>query len=167
MRKTIALLFFGIIAALLIPSCSKGPDGSFCGDYSFKMGGYVKVKSDFSDKTSIRYLATRVGRMQILPASGDEVKVTLNAITGNPVVFDGFVNGGILVLRPQDMIVRLYKDILLLDIPEEALLTVSGTGSMIDGTLLIDFDLQGFCPTDIFYGEIVSSNVDCIAVRNE
>ena len=167
MRKTTALLFFGIFAALLISSCSKGPDESFCGNYSFKMGGYVNVKSDFSDKTSVRFVATRAGRMQILPASGNDVKVTLNAITGNPVVFDGYVDGGILVLRPQDMIVRLYKDLLLLDIPEEALLTVSGTGSMTDGTLLIDFDLQGFCPSDIFYGEIVSSNVDCIAVKNE
>ena len=164
MKKTLLIVF--AMAAMMLSSCSKDETASFCGSYSFKTGGYVEVKTNILDSTVVRYISPESGQMRILQDSGKNVKVTMNVLGGSPVAYDGVVENGVLRLNPTKREVKLYRDILFLDFVE-AVLTVGGEGRKYDGSLVINMDYQGTYASSFLTGDIISSNVTCIATRNE
>lgn len=155
-RKTIILC---MLAVVLLSSCSKDPVKSVCGSYSFKSGGYLEIRNKATDSLHICHILPESGQMRILSSSGNSVKVTMNVALGSPEVFDGTVEDGVIRLSPQEKRVPLFRDLTLLDIFDNRLLSVSGEGEKFDGTIIFRMDYRG--------DGVVSSHVNCIATANE
>lgn len=131
---------------------------------------YTIVKDTIGSRDTVfnRYLSPESGQMHILGAGADAVKLTMNVTGGNPAVFDGLAGNGALTLLPCRRQIGIIPD----DEGEEGqsvsfLLTVSGTGRKYENMVLFELDYRGKYDYDDMAGEISSSNVNCIATKNE
>lgn len=158
-------LFIFSIVLFALCSCQKTPVQNFCGSYSFKTGGHLELSG--KDTVFTRSLLPENGQLRIVEASGDRVKLTMNVFVGSPVVFDGTVNGNSITLEPIDRRVVIYRDTELVDLFDEVLLKVWGTGEKYGNSLIINLEYGGSFRLGLIPCTVKSSNVKCVAVKNE
>lgn len=123
----------------------------------------MKTEDNLLTKT----IVPKSGQMHVLADGADKVKLTLNVTAGTPVVFDGTVSDGVLSLVPSTQKVLIYKDDAILDVLQDILLTVSGTGRRYENTLIIDLNYSGSFNLGKVPCTVNSSSVKCIATLNE
>jgi hypothetical protein len=165
-----------IIAAalLMVCACAKDVPGQYRGDYTFKTGGSIDLAGVVSDclgfvkKDTVmtRRLVPESGQMHIL--AGDQagtLKVTMNILGGDPVVFDAQVDGTTLLLLPVRRIVPLRQ--LNEDLGIGYDLTVYGSGVRYENMVVFQLEYTGDISFDGFEGKVLRSRANCIATRNE
>ena len=169
-------LFIFSIVLFALCSCQKTPVQNFCGSYSFKTGGHLELLGKvfdmenplvLKDTVFTRSLLPENGQLRIVEASGDRVKLTMNVFVGSPVVFDGTVNGNSITLEPIERRVVIYRDTELVDLFDEVLLKVWGTGEKYGNSLIINLEYGGSFRLGLVPCTVKSSNVKCVAVENE
>ena len=173
MKKVLIVFSFFLFT---LCSCQKTPVQNFCGSYSFKTGGHIELSGkvpdsenpgSFKDTVFTKSVVPENGQLRIVQENGDNVKVMMNVLTGSPVVFDGTVNGTSITLAPIERRVTIYRDNELVELFNEALLTVRGTGEKYDNSLIINMEYSGNFDFVQMPCTVKSSNVKCVAVENE
>lgn len=174
MKKSIILLMF---AALAFASCQKSAVENLSGSYSFKTGGLLQLKTTVKsfeggklvdkDTVIVRSLVPESGQMRILPDSGDKAKVTMNITAGGPVVYDASVQDNSVSLSTVSRKLPVYREESLLDFIEEVLVSCSGTGTLYGNTIVFDIKCEGDFKLGDWPCTILSSDVKCVATRNE
>lgn len=173
MKKYVIILF---AAALALCSCQKSPVEQFSGRYSFKTGGELDLKTRVLDldwgglkmKDTIirRAIVPESGQMRIVSDSGNRVVVTMNVTAGNLVVIPATVSGNDIILDPVSRKILVCRETGLL-LWEEVPVIVSGIGRKMDNSVIIDLEFEGEFNLGVFPCEVVASNVNCVANKNE
>lgn len=171
MKRTYILL----IAAILACACQKSPVDTISGSYSFKNGGVLEVLGTLPntgilptrDTVFKSSLVPENGQMRILPKGGDELVITMNITGGSPVIFNGRLTDGKVVLSPTERKISMFDELSALDIPVDALVNVDGEGTLYGNTLVFEMHYQGTFKSGNIPCRILSSKVNCVATRNE
>lgn len=167
-------LFIIAAALLMVCACGKDVPGQLQGDYSFKTGGSIDVAGTAyslwglvkKDTVFTRSLVPESGQMHIVKtAEKGKMRVTMNVLGGDPVVFDAEVDGNTLLLLPVRRMVPVVQ-------PHDGLqfgydLTVCGSGARYDNTVVFQLEITGDFSFDGFDGRVIRSRASCIATRNE
>lgn len=167
--------FFIIAAALLLVcACAKDGPEQFRGDYSFKTGGSIDIAGTAyslwglikKDTVLTRSLIPEAGQMHIVnEAEKGKMKVTMNVMGGDPVVFSAEVDGNTLLLLPVRRIVPVAQVHDGLNVGYD--LTVCGSGVCHENTVVFQLDFTGDFSFEGFDGKVIRSRANCIATRNE
>lgn len=169
-------MFCLLIAAVAVCSCRKSPVENICGSYSFKTGGALELKTRVIDvesggvllKDTIirRNVVPESGQMRIISESGDRVVISMDIFAGDLVVMNAVVNGDDIILDPIDRKVFVFRESGL-SVMEGVNVNVSGSGKRLGGSVILDLKYQGSFDLGLYPCTIVSSNVNCVANRNE
>lgn len=165
-----------LIAALVVCACQKSPVDRISGSYSFKNGGTLevlgKIPSDIGtlpgrDTVVNSSLVPESGQMRILPKGSDEIVVTMNITGGNPVIFNGKLTDDKIILSPVERKVTMFNELNAIDLPIDVSVKVQGVGTIYGNTLVFSMEYNGNFTSGDIPCRILSSNVNCIATRNE
>lgn len=172
MKRAYILIF----AAILACACQKSPVDAVSGSYSFKNGGVLEIlgnqpavgeilpERDTVFKSS---LVPESGQMRILPKVGDEIVITMNITGGNPVVFNGRLSDGRIVLSPVERTVSIMNELSILGTSIDTPVSVEGEGAIYGNTIIFEMQYNGTFKSGSTSCKILSSNVNCVATRNE
>ena len=167
MKRIFILFLFAFVAC----ACQKSPADSLCGSYSFKTGGYLEILASgitpAGDTVVNSSVVPESGQMRILPKGGDELVITMNITGGSPVIFNGRLTDGKVVLSPTERKISIFDELSALDIPVDALVNVDGEGTLYGNTLVFEMHYQGTFKSGSIPCRILSSKVNCVATRNE
>ena len=166
-------------ALLLMTSCTKEGTALFKGNYSFKTSGtvtadytIVTVEEDGTESTSEGTadfdLAMEQGQMDILPAGGDDMIITMNILGGEVYTVDAGVSDNVITVGPFSRKVEVeLTDLEKVSVP----VTVYGEGRRYEKTVIFDLTLAGSYSAVI--GDtsidlvIVDSSVQCVSKLND
>lgn len=154
-------LYLFLFAAVLVCACQKNPVEAVSGNYSFKTGGVLETNGETIS------LVPESGQMKILPDGGDKVVITMNVTGGGAFVFNGTLSGSKITLSQIEREVLMLDGFGILELPAGALLRVGGEGTVYGNTLVFTMDYSGSFKSGNVVCNILSSNVNCIATRNE
>ena len=173
MKKLIVLL---LVVCGVITGCQKSGPALYTGNYSFKTGGYVEISGKVRslcegesprDTSFIRHLPNESGQMHIVENSNGSMKVTMNIIGGNPVVFDATATNDAITLAPVKRQMFVYPDLTTLGQDILMMLSIEGVGHRYQNMIIFDMEVKGKYNTLLIEGEISKSYVTCIATENE
>lgn len=153
---------------LLAGSCTKDGAELFTGYYSFKTGGTLETRREYSDEsiesdTVTLPLTSESGQLNILHEKDNKVILAFNIMGGDPVVVNGSVNA--------DNELVLEKTTRLITVKDGALspqftVTISGRGKKYDDVVIFNLKYDGSASTTLRNYTIISSNVQCVAKIN-
>lgn len=159
-----AVLSAAVMFALC--ACNKEGVSLFRGEYSFKSSGNIEVRGEEENYT-LR-TATEIGQMHINPAQDGSIKVSMNVIGGDVMVFDAKVSKTTITLLPRTRTVHLSPetgpDILT---GFDATLTMEGTGRKSGRDIIFNFEYSGDVDALLVKGTVSRSAVECVASLNE
>lgn len=112
---------------------------------------------------------TESGQMHIVEVDrkSGKMKVTMNALAGDAIVFDAVADGGSLVLSPVSRNISVsYGSSEIITV--RASVEVSGTGVRYGDMLIIDLEYKGgYKSLDGKEYEIVETDASCVAELND
>ena len=117
------------------------------------------------DTSFLRHLVPESGQMNVLENGGNSMKVTMNILAGDPVVFDATADGDSITLVPAERLITVSSE--EWDEDCRCYLTVGGKGKRYDNLILFDLDLSGPYCFEGFDGTVTQSKINCIASANE
>lgn len=169
--KKITIFLITVLA--IATSCKKEEVQSFEGDYTFKIGGHVEIAGKLRsqngkasvDTVFVRYLPNEIGQMHIVQTNHNCYKVTVDAIGGAPLLFDATVSDGTLNLVPIERNMFVYHDISTILPETQTKLTVGGEGHLYNNLLIINLAVTGKYEYLLLQGDVIRSNVNCIAKK--
>lgn len=159
------------LVAMVSWSCAKEGTPWFRGSYSFKTSGRVCVnEKDNPDAVAEWHdVQTESGQMHIVEVDrkSGKMKVTMNALAGDAIVFDAVADGGSLVLSPVSRNISVsYGSSEIITV--RASVEVSGTGVRYGDMLIIDLEYKGgYKSLDGKEYEIVETDASCVAELND
>ena len=172
MKRAYIFLF----AAILACACQKNPVDRVCGSYSFRNGGILEILGSIppigdllpaKDTVFKASLVPESGQMRILPNGEDAVVVTMNVTGESPVVFNGKMADGKVILSPVEREISVHDALGILDMPIDVLASIDGEGTIYGNTVVFEMQYRGTFNSGYVPCQIISSNVNCIATRNE
>ncbi|MCM1177339.1 MAG: hypothetical protein NC308_02630 [Clostridium sp.] len=171
MKRRHRLLAAMAAAILAISACEKEGTPRFRGNYTFKTGGTLTVRSTdaVASENSTISIVSENGQMDIVTTdkSTGEMIVTMNIVGGPAVRFNARADGKTLTLSP----VRRQVSLSPANTSSEILrpladVAVGGTGERYDNLVIFRLDYEGSYTYAGKEYEIVASSVDCIAKQN-
>lgn len=163
-----------LLCAGFLVSCSKEA-GRYEGSYSFKtsgslllrgQGGLLGDSAALGRDSLVAPLVNEFGQMNVVVTDkhAQSLLVTMNVLGGDAVSFEADASSESIVLRPKERHVLLR----ISDLSESRVrVEASGTGHRYGDVLLFEFDYQGTVEENGIRYQIASSQVECVAERNE
>ena len=171
-----------LLAANLFSSCSKDSSDSFAGTYTFKTSGTVTLMATalvgLDDATLAAYKAAGVdvdpvtlglypeqGQLNVLKDDDGSFVLTFNNILGNAEITSATLQDGTLTLCGTDTKAAQVTD--GIDKIGAGIVAFSGTGRMLEDVLMLQMQYQGAFSVKDVPMTVVSSDVKCVAKKNQ
>lgn len=173
MKRTISSIAALAAAALLFTGCTKENAARFEGNYSFKTSGTLTVvpvqgEGGATADSLTLSIVPESGQMDIIRSgkSKSEMKITMNIIGGDAVVFDN-VNASGLVLTLLEPYVTRRIAVQTANGVGTASVTVKGDAQKFTDVVLFNLEYEGTVAIGESIYEITGSAIDCVAQEND
>ena len=166
------LIIFALFALLALPSCKKGGERLFRGDYSFKTSGSVtfeQIVPDDDDNEPLSFtdvLSNEIGQLEInaLGNEKDSLVVVINTMGGEVIVTHAFSEDNKIYLKE-----FIKNDVHFSDdlVAVSKRICVQAEGQMYDGnTLILNMVYEGEVDALLSNYRIHGDNIQMVAIRN-